>query len=114
MEGVPQLQPPVQSDGVDGEVPAAQVLLQRAGELHPVRVAAVGVGPVPAVGGHLHPVSAEHRHRAVLQSGGGRVGREQLQDFVRRRVGGHVPVPRRPAQQPVPHRAPHAPGLIAR
>ena len=56
--------------GVDSEVPAGQVLGQIVGKLHPVRVAVVGVGPLPAKGGHLYREAVgQNGNSAVFQAG---------------------------------------------
>ena len=44
----------VPGHGVDGKVPPGQVLRQAGGEGHLVGVAAIGVGALPAEGGHLY------------------------------------------------------------
>ena len=105
---------PVQGHGVDGEVPAAQVLLQGGVEGHGVRVAAVSVALLPAEGGHLHRHGAgEDGNRAVLEPCGDGPAKEG-HHLLRQRRGGHVPVPRRPAQQQVPHTPSHREGLLPR
>ena len=114
-QGVRQFTPEVQSHGVDGEVPAAQVLLQRVGEGHGLGTPVVPVGPVPAEGSYLH-------HSAGGPDGDGAVGQarghgpvpEDGEDPLRHRGGGHVPVLGRPAQEAVPHAAAHAPSPKAR
>ena len=120
-EGVPELSPEVHGHGVDGEVPAGQVLLQGAGEGHRVRTAVVAVLPVDAVGRHLHRAARRpDRERAVLQARGLGAGGEDRRRLLRQGAGGHVPVLRAPSRQaaPVPKAVPdapaHAPRLVAR
>ena len=106
---------PVRRQGVDGEVPAAQVRLQGVGEGHGLRPPVVPVGPVPAEGGDLHAAQRRfHGDGAVAEPGGHRPIREQGHGLLRQGGGGHVPVPGGPAQQAVPDAAPHAPGAMAR
>ena len=112
--GVREAPPQVHGHGIDGEVPAGQILRQGTGELHPFRVAVVQIVPIPAEGGDLYPPAAAHGDSAVLQPCGQGAGSEQLQHRLRQGVGGHVPVPRRTSQQQVPHRAAHAPCLVPR
>ena len=103
----------IQGHGVDGEVPPGQILRQGGVEVHRVRVAAVGIARLPAEGGHLHrPVLRPHRDRAVAQAGGDRVGKE-LHHPLRPGVGAHIEIPRRPAQQQIPHAAPHRVGRVS-
>ena len=115
-EGVGQLPPEVDGDGVDGEIPAGQVLRQGTGKLHALRMAVVQVIAVPAEGGDLHapPAARSDGDGAVLEPGGQGVGGEEGQYGLRLRAGGHIPIPGLPPQQGVPHRAAHAPRLMAR
>ena len=115
-EGVGERPPQVQGHGVDGEVPPGQVLLEGGGELHAVRAAAVGVGPVPAVGGDLHAGDALRLHGdgAVAEARGQGVGGEEGGDLLRQCAGGHVPVAGCAAQEAVAHRAAHAVRLMPR
>ena len=58
------------SHGIDGKIPASQILLQIRGENHLFGMSAVLVLSVNAVGGNLEPLPVHHhRHRAVLQPG---------------------------------------------
>ena len=75
-------------------------------------MAAVGVAPLPPKGSHLHrPVLRQHGDRTVLQAGWHRAGKEGHHPL-RPGVGAHIPVPRRPAQQEIPHAAPHRVGVV--
>ena len=74
-QGVLELPRRIQRQGVDGEVPPPQVLLQGVGEGHGLRPPVVPVGPVPPEGGDLHaprrrpdgdgPVAEAGWHRPV-------------------------------------------------
>ena len=75
----------------------------------------IPVVPVPAERGDLHrPLRGPDRNRAVLQSRWDRPVFEERQCLLRQGVGGHVPVPRSPAQAQIPDAAAYAPGLTAR
>ena len=94
-------------EGVHGEVPPCQVFRQAPREPDAVRMAAVGVGPVHAVGRHFHGRAAgENGHGAVLHARGDHgYPRENARRFLRQRVRRHVPVARCAAEKLVPHAA---------
>ena len=100
--------------GVDGKVPAGQILGQRRREAHRVRVTGVGVSAVYAEGGDLDGQAAQqHRHRAVLQPGldDPLPGEHRLR-LLRQRGGGHVVVLGFGAHEPVPDAAAHGAGRV--
>ncbi len=102
----------VPGDRVDGEVAAAQVLLDGVGEHHP-RMAAVRLH-VPPEGGDLVQVPAvpQHPHRAVREPHGHGAA-EDAPDVAGARGSRQVPVERATAGERVAHGAPHRPGLEA-
>ena len=101
---------------VDREIPAGQVLAHVCDEDHLVRVAVVGVLAVHAEGGHLIGLMVVHdRQRAVLQARLNDVAvRKHPLHLMRERVGTHVPVLGRNAQQRVADAPAHHIGLITR
>ena len=101
----------VHGHGVDGKIPAGQVVRETADEAHAVRVAAVVIGAVETVGRDLGAGTVQKdRHRAVLQPGGDAAG-EQAQDVLRQRLRGDIPVMDRAAQQRVAHAPADVPRL---
>ena len=115
MEGVPQLPPEGEGHGIDGEVPPGQVLGQGIRESDALRVAVVGVVPVPAEGGDLRAsVRPPDGDRPVPQPRGQGIRPEEGQGLLRPGGGGDVPVPRRSAQEGIPYAAAHAVGLMPR
>ena len=114
-QGVLELPRRIQRQGVDGEVPPPQVLLQGVGEGHGLRPPVVPVGPVPPEGGDLHaPRRRPDGDGAVAEAGGHRPVPKQGHGLLRPGGGGHVPVLRSPAQQSVPDAAAHTPGAMTR
>ena len=114
-QGVVQIPRQIHCHGVDGEVPAPQILLQGVGEFHGLRPPVVPVGPVPPEGGDLHAAGRRpDGDGAVAEAGGHRPVSKQGHGLLRPGGGGHVPVLRWPAQQGVPDTAAHAPGAMAR
>ena len=115
MEGVPQLSPEGEGHGVDGKVPPGQVLRQGVREGDALRVAVVGVVPVPAEGGDLRAAArAPDGNRPVPQPRGQGVLPKEGQGLLRPGGGGDIPVPRFPAQEGIPHAAPHTVSLKPR
>ena len=125
-QGVPQFPPKAQRHGVDSEIPPRQILLQRAGKGHLLRMPTVPVLPVQAVGRHLHrPPRRLYSNGAVAQPRGQSPVSKQRHHLLRQGGGGHIPVLRRPnggagavqdpqvRQQRIPHTAAHAPRLIS-
>ena len=98
--------------GVDGEVPAGQVLPQAAEKKNAVGMTAVGIAGFGPEGGDLKGLSVQdHRHRTVLRAGQhrpqiGKAGGGLLGTG----VGAQVPVLGRQAQQAVPDAATHGVG----
>ena len=113
-EGVPEGAPQVQGHGVDGKIPAPQILLQRVRKSDRLRPAMVAVRSILSEGGYLHRlVLRADGDCSVLQPRGDSPFTEQGHGLLRKGGGGHIPVHRRPAQPQVPDAAPHAPGLVA-
>ena len=97
--------------GVDGQIPAPQILPQVRGECHLCGMPAVLIFSVNPVSGHLKAFPLQHhRDRAVLQPGVDRP-LEQGLHLLRSGGGGDVPVLGRPAQDRIPHAAAHRIGL---
>ena len=117
-EGVEEAAARMVGHGVDGEVAAGQVLADVGHKADLVRVAAVGVGALHAVGGCLHREPVNH-------GGHGAVGHTRLVHLNARRAQhalgllpgrgtGHVHVVAGTAHEGVAHPAAHDPGLVAR
>ena len=113
-EGIHQRSVQPQSHGIDSEITASQILHQRACELHMLRVTAVQIFSIPSVSRDLNSTAASDSDSTVLQSGGKGIGRKKCHHSFRQSVGGHIPVPRLPAQQCVAHSAAHTPRLVSR
>ena len=97
---------------VHGEIAALRVLLRR-GELHAVRMAAIGVAAVFAKSGDLDVMlAALDDHHAKVRAHGMRAW-EQLHHVVRRRVRGHIEILGLPAQQSIAHTAARQQSLMA-
>ena len=100
--------------GVDGEIPAGQILPEGAGEGDEVRAAAVGIGAV-------HPIGCDFQRAAVEEDGNGAVALPGG-DYRKAREGGpylagegrrgDVPVVGLPAQEAVPDAAAHRLGAV--
>ena len=104
------------SQGVHGKVPPGQVLLQRTGELHRVRMPVVAVCAVQAKGGDLQRRLVNHHgDGAVLQAGFNAAQvRKDLLDLPGQGTGGNVPVVgAAQAAHRVAHGAAHHIGLIS-
>ena len=100
--------------GVDGKIPAGQILGQPHIKGHRIGVPSVGIAPLPAEGGHLHrPVLRQDGDRSMLDPGGDGV-LKQGHDLLRPGGGTHVIIPRRPPQQQVPHAATYRMGGLSR
>ena len=100
--------------GVDGEIPAGEILRQSNVKAHPVRTPPVGVAALPPEGGHLHrPALRQDGDGSVAQARGKGTGK-QRHDLLRPGGGAHIVIPRRPPQQQVAHASPHRMGLAAR
>ena len=101
--------------GVDGEIPAGQVLRQGGGEAHGVGMAVVSVGALSTEGGDFqgHTVQQDS-DCAVLQAGLNESfpGKNFLH-LLRQGGCGDVPVPGLPTQKPVPDAAANQRGLEA-
>jgi hypothetical protein len=98
--------------GVDGEVPPRQVLLDRRPELDRVGVAEVGVGDVPAEGRYLvlgTGLSDDDRAVPILVQR----PREQVRDPIGDGVCGDVPIRRLATQDRVAQAAAHHVGRVA-
>ena len=100
------------SHGVYGKIPAGQVLADGGGKGHAVGPPVVGIRPLGAEGGDLHPGVSQHGgDRSVLQAGvqhgDARQGGVYL---LRPGGGGNVPVAGDAPQQAVPDAAPHRKG----
>ena len=115
LEQIHQPPPGVVRHGINGEIPACQVIFQAAGKGNGIGVAGIAVGAIGPVGGDLDGVTV------FRNQGNGTVGRADLHQprpgktgfcFLWPGVGGHVPVKRGFAQKGIPHTAPHAPGFI--
>ncbi len=98
---------------VDGEVAAQDVLARIGFEAHRGRAAAIGVVAIAAEGGDLHAGAvAAHQHHAEMRAHAPGA-REQLQQALGRRVGGHVEILGLGAQQQIAHTTAHQPSLVA-
>ena len=104
-EGIAQLPVQAHRGGVHGEIPPGQVLLQVGHEPYKIRTAAVGIGPLRAVGGNLvgllGTVGGNLVGLTVLQNGDGAVFQPGLNDplsgkaplrLLRQRRGTDIPV----------------------
>ncbi len=116
-ERVDQLMPgQARRHGVDGEVPAAQVLFQRRPVVH-ARLAGPGRVLLAAVGGDLEDGAVlPQPDRAEVDAHGPYLVRpvpDDPQDLFPRRVGGQVKVPGRPAQEHIPDRPADQRELVA-
>ena len=78
-----------------------------------VRVAVVQILPVPSKGSDLYPPAAAHRDSTVLEACGQCVLAEEGHDILRPGAGGHIPIPRVPTQQHIPHASAYAPSFPA-
>ena len=113
-EGVADATPEIHGHGVDGKVPAGEILLQCGRKLHRAGVASVQIVAILAEGGDFHIVMfAAHRHSAVLQTRGNGFSREGGHHFFRQGIGGHIPVLGAAAHQQIPHAAAYQIGLLA-
>ena len=104
-----------QSHGVDGEVPAGQVVGEGGDKGHGVGAAAVSVPALTPEGGYLQTMPVQHhRHSAVVDARGDGVGKKAL-DLWGEGGGADIPVLGRAGQQQVPDAAAHGvsfkPGL---
>ena len=99
--------------GIDREVTPREVNLDRVAELDTMRPAKVGVVVIGAEGRDLEErivLARGHGSEPVLVHG----AREQLEDSVRARIGGEVPVGGLTPEQHVTERpADHVPGMSA-
>ena len=101
----------VVSHGVHREIPAFQILGEKGGEGHFLRVAAVLIFPVQPVGRHLVALPVQKdRHGPVLDS---RIDSffEKIFHLLRKGRGRDVPVVGRPSQETVPDATAHRIGL---
>ena len=99
--------------GVDGKVPAFQILQKAGREFHRIRVTAVPVLSVDAVGGHLIALAVfNNGDRPVLQPCIHSLPKDLLHLF-RLCGGGDIPVSRSPAQKSIPDAAAYGKGLEA-
>ena len=104
--------------GVDGKIPAAQILPQTAGEPHRVGMPGVRISAVYAIGGNLYrAVLLDDRQRSMRQPGLRHcIAAQSVKDtcrFLRQGGGGHIPIGGRPSQQGIPHAAADHIGLVS-
>ena len=100
--------------GVDGKVPAPQILEEAFGECHLRRMAAVQIGPVNPVGGYfIADMVHQNGHGTVLNSGIDGPFKD-LFYLLRFRRGGDIPVSGRAAKQGIPHTAADGEGFMPR
>ena len=114
MKGIPKFSPQVHCHGIDCEIPAAQILLQRLGKGNTIRPAVVMVISVQAVSGDLYtgPIYF-YRNCSVLQSARQCGITKDRHRLFRQRTGRYIPISRDESHQAIPYTTSHAPGFIA-